>query len=1217
MTSPTKLLLSELIRQHIAGKTVIGLDTSPTGTGKTTSGSEFFRDLNDFLINTDENHTLKIVIVASQHRYLGQYWKNGYYKDAIRFLGSQEYARKLLEITQGKEMTVPVAVADEIVKEGLTPWNCPLQEDSEWLEEFAALAPRPTVALPEFRSVCRKHLLPRLQTTAPDVLFHPCNRSCPIAGGDFFSGQEAASPHQPAMQEIQKPGAPRIALITAAKLRYRAASFTESNGEIVEQAIDFKEIERAIFVFEEANEVFETSMSYVDENSAAIEYLSCASLISEFFRRRRKQNKTLKRFYDRSRTIYLTSRSNAICKKGTWLPVNIYMAPSKTKRGQARPGHLMSVCRDRASIAIGDIPKFDLTINGGNGGIPQSYRLEINDTAPSQLTVVIRSIFRKAIIPFVRHFVRAEAMAGAPVNTRRVTQEVYETLQMHSATARELIALATSSIDSERSGRNIRSPGNNTFADDHYYLHGVAFAEIRHRENTKNDDHPSSLSLFVSHAPPEQTLFRLLQARNSILLSSASVKLRSPLTNLNLDWLLSKHRGILGSLPDGADRVVLDLDQRGSPLNEKKDAIVNELFDVRRWEQNTPDIRIFPVRDGDEREYEDGLNALLAKIEELNAIDVPVVCIVATNSYRNARKILRRLTDLCEDARIGELIGINTDRVKQGLSVMERWVSNDAPARAANGLVVASEHSMLFDSIEDGVARCMGRLLGCEQVRNGIVVGVYKKMMRGANFRVDTQNVVLSRIGKNYLRHQHEAGESHRYLDFNGVVFAEHPRSFVTSDNYRRVAIQAISIGDRTLQQELTAKLRAGSVIPIQHAVKWSDFGAMAVVDLTNQGVGRFVRCRVPLPAHRFLILSDKHARLFMLGNGGSRPDEIMTTPDLRVLSVACKQYWIDRTISCDGEDGGVAEWISRSYKGGVPLTPIELEAIRDVRDFLSDPSNHAIPASTFLSVISAAIRTRIPGSGPAARVRAACEQALHSSYIRTSKEERTLACAKTNTYIIRHAGSGRISLLSYPRYPSNMKSIKGELMLLKPRELFEIAYPAGDERAIEMALRAIRGRDYLEYEVKAAIDHETFMGAVLDGSHEAGDFLVTMDGVNLLLDCKTTAIASKYSPWNRSREDLADEVTKKTRRLAASTGKNADAFVFMCSAWPYHDMWYTDSFLQEDCNVPVYWMDACTLLNAARMPLELKTTLTFIVNAIKSGRNGKPGDADTAREPV
>jgi hypothetical protein len=186
---------------------------------------------------------------------------------------------------------------------------------------------------------------------------------------------------------------------------------------------------------------------------------------------------------------------------------------------------------------------------------------------------------------------------------------------------------------------------------------------------------------------------------------------------------------------------------------------------------------------------------------------------------------------------------------------------------------------------------------------------------------------------------------------------------------------------------------------------------------------------------------------------------------------------------------------------------------------------------------------------------------------------------------------------------------------MLKPRELYELAYPAADERAIATALENIKGSINLDYSVKSSIEHETFMGAVLDGSHEAGDFHVILDGFHLLLDCKTTAVASKFSPWNRSREDRAREVAGKLARFESTCGRKVDAFVFVCSGWPFQDVWYTDPETGSDCGVLVYWMDACTTFEEARMAKEMRITLIDIANSIKKSKSGPANDDNTASD--
>ena len=1243
--TPTKELMAAIIQAHLRGKVVIGIDTSPTGTGKTTSGAEFIHNLEKFLGPLDTTAHLKIVIIASQHRYLGNYWKPGMHEQAIRFLGAEEYARRVRTINN--EVISATERETEMVKDGLIPQNCPLRGNDQWLQEMSNLAERKKINITHFREICRDHLQQKLMYTDPDKLFNPCNAACPLAGGEFFNikmpdrkkrGRTAAfdSVH------IESNG-PRIALITSAKFKYRAGAFYEKDGEVRVRTADFQDISEAIIVFEEACDVIESLLSSNDEMASSTELLSDGAQIWEFFKKRQNQAEWVQLFFQMSSSLYLDKKDSSVVVSNTWVPINIH---------QLNPGRksdfLLPVSRDRMSVVLADAPRYTVRKEGGDSGEPTFYRLLITDNLStkalnrdygvsiikpvalnrpfggqaaaleivppisSPLGSLVSAIFTRSIRPFVRYFYWTRNPSQAVPFRDYVGRAIYETLQVHSGVQKELRELATSRIDCGDPVKNLRH-GGETFSEDYYYKHGIAYCEVHKPSSDATEEDPLKLTLNVSNAPPELLLYDLLKQGNSLLFSSASIKLRSPYTNANIEWLIRKHLGELAETSDKKDRIVIDMDdpRQGKLFRMKRDA-TNALFDSRDWDNNPITPKIFKINkdtESGDTEYIDAYQALLHEIKNLNTLGIPAIGIVLVNSYDHAKELLRRFSYQYDELHVGELYGINTDSNRPGLSILETWVKDGVQQHTATGKSSPIQDSMLFDEIERLVGRQMGTLLGKEAPSNGIVISVRKKIGKGSNFRNDLTGVKLGKAGRRYLGKGVKFVPENPFVDFNFIAWAEHPRNMVNMSNYRRIAVMGVSIGGREMQEKLTQKLKSGDFQSIQRMMKWSRFGVAGVVDNSLQELGRPVRCRTTLPAHRFALLSDTHARLFMLGMGHCRGEEILITPDIESLLRACTEYWIHSSVSCGGENNGAAQWVSDVYQSGKPPDVAELKAVRDIRSFLADINTHVMPKSEYEAKITRVLKEDYEHDKKSQKTRENALAKLRFSYIAVPYDlfcRAKVGGLHANSVILNHVDSDAASVATYRRKFPGKKQGQETVMILKPRELAELAYPACDEFAIRRALDQIVHSTVTSYTVKSSLDSTDFMGAIIDGTHEAGDFMINVGGLNLLLDAKTTALRSEHNPELRSQASIAKEVLNKVRRVEKAEHVKLDAFVFANSGWECQDMWYYDDI--AECPIYVYHMDACTTMHENRMRVEFEKTLQGIVEHIRRRQESHDG---------
>lgn len=1235
--TPTKELMAAIIQAHLSGKVVIGIDTSPTGTGKTTSGAEFIHNLEKFLGPLDTTAHLKIVIIASQHRYLGNYWKPGTHEQAIRFLGAEEYGRRVRTINN--EVMSAAEREAELVKDGLIPHNCPMRGDDQWIQEMSSLAERKKINITHFRDICRGHLQRKLIYTDPDSLFKPCNAACPLAGGEFFNmkmpdrkkGSKAT-----AIDAVHvESDSPRIALITSAKFKYRAGAFYEKDGEVRVRTADFQDISGAVVIFEEACDVIESLLSSNDEMASSTELLSDGAQIWEFFKKRQNQAEWVQWFFQMSSSLYLDKKDSSVVVSNTWVPINIH---------QMNPGRksdfLLPVSRDRMSVVLADAPRYTVRKEGGDSGEPTFYRLLITDNlttnalngdsrtsiikpvTPKPVVVgktaaleivpsvsaplggLVSAIFTRSIRPFVRYFYWTRNPSQTVPFRDYVGRAIYETLQVHTGVQKELRELATSHIDCGDPVKNLRH-GGETFSEDYYYKHGIAYCEVHKPSSDATEEDPLRLTLNVSNAPPELLLYDLLKQGNSLLFSSASIKLRSPYTNANIEWLIRKHLGELVETSDKKDRIVIDMDdpRQGTLFRMKRDA-TNALFDARNWDNNPITPKIFKINkdtESGDTEYIDAYQALLHEIKSLNKLGIPAIGIVLVNSYDHAKELLRRFSYQYDDLHVGELYGINTDNNRPGLSILETWVKDGVQQHTATGKSSPIQDSMLFDEIERLVSRQMGTLLGKDAPLNGIVISVRKKIGKGSNFRNDLTGIKLGKAGKRYLGKGLKGVAENPFVDFNFIAWAEHPRNMVNMTNYRRIAVMGVSIGGRDMQEKLTQKLKSGDFQSIQRMMKWSQFGVAGVVDNTLQELGRPVRCRSMLPAHRFALLSDTHARLFMLGMGHCRPEEILVTPDIESLQKACTEYWMYSSVPCGEENNGAAQWVSDVYQSGKPPDVVELKAVRDIRSFLAVADTHVMPKSEYEARLLRALKDDYELDKKSQRICQSALDSLRNSYIAVPYD---LFCrAKVgglyaNSLILNHVHSGAASVVTYRRKFPGKKHAREIVMILKPRELIELAYPAGDEFAIRRTLDQIIHSTVTSYAVKSALDTSDFMGAICDGTHEAGDFLINVGGLSLLLDAKTTALRSEHNPEMRPQASIAKEVLAKVRRIEKSQHVKLDAFVFANSGWQYQDMWYYDDI--AGCPIYVYHMDACTTMHPNRMRVEFEKTLQGIVEHIR-----------------
>jgi hypothetical protein len=1246
---PTKELMAAVIRAHHAGQVVIGIDTCPTGTGKTTSGAQFLDNLENFLATLDAATELKIVIIASQHRYLGNYWKPGTHEKAIRFLGAEEYARRVRAINN--EILLASERMPEMIKDGLMPPDCPLRSNDAWHKEMSSLAERKKISMTQLRDVCRTHLQEKLAYVAPDRLLTPCNTACPLAGGTFF-GVPSAKDQDPARYNVPQPTGvptPRIALITSAKFRYRVAAFEVKDGQIRVRTADFQEISNAVILFEEACDVFESLLSTNDETASSTELLSDGAQTFEFLKKHRDQAPWVDTSYQLAASLYLDRTAQKAAKVvigDTWLPINIYQASAKGKSD-----FLLPVSRDRVAVVMADAPRYILKPEGGAPGHPAYYRLLLTDglsvsagrgnygpsairpTQPKRdasmpvhapapkadatveaftmpLGSIVSALFKRSIRSLVRYFHWSWNPEKMSISFRDfVSQRLQETLQFHSNVQRELRELVLSHIDCGDPVKNLRS-AEEIFSEDYYYKHGIAYCEI-HKPNAEAvEDDPLRLTLNISNAPPELMAYELLKRGNSLLFSSASIKLRSPYTNLNLDWLIRKHLGELTQVALKKDRIVIDMDDARWPeLVRLKRWVIDDLLVVREWEQRPVRPIIFKIdreKESGDSEYLNAYEALVPEIRRLNKKGIPAIGIVLVNSYDHARELLRKFCYQHDELRIGELCGINTDTSRTGLSVLETWVRGGIQQKNAAGRSSPLQDSMLFDEIERVVARQMGMLLSRDDPMNGIVVSVRKKIGKGANLRNDLSGLKLGTAGRRYLGPHARLDPANPYVDFNFLAWAEHPRNMVNIVNYRRIAVMGISIGGREMQEKLTQRLRANDFFSIQRMMKWSRYGAAGVLDATLQELGRPVRCRTRLPVHRFVLLSNTHARLFMLGMGSSVSAEFLVTPDIKSLHTACTDYWLDSSVPCNGEGEGAAGWVSDIYRRTRKPSLSELKAVRDIRGFLGDPNTHVMGQTEFEGRLARALKDDYGTTQACRLVREEALVRLRASFIVVSYDlfcRAKVGGSVANTVILNHIDTGAVSVLSYRRKFPGKKAGNETMVLLKPREMFELAYPACDELAIRRVLDALVQSAVTHYQVKAALDTQDFLGAIIDGTHEAGDFLVIIAGMRLLIDAKTTALFSAYSPERRDLDSVRQEVLSKSRRLEQAEGFLPDAFIFANSGWECQDMWYYDEL--PDCPVPVYHMDACTTMNEAYMRVEFEKTLQGIVYHLQNRQSG------------
>jgi hypothetical protein len=1227
----TIAVLKEVILEHLAGGVAIGIDTAATGTGKTTSASAFLNNLDVFLEGLDNERRLKVVIVASQHRYLGNYWKPGSHQRVIRFLGADEYGRRVRELA-GQPLR-PEEVEERMVGDGLIPPHCPLRHDRDWQRKVVATAEHKRIMLTDFRDVCREHLKPKLQTAEPALLFEACNHACPLAGASYFG---AALPHDlPLNPQVQafRSRRPRIALLTSAKLRYRAAAFYAHSGEINVRNADFQDITDAVFLYEEAADVSEAMLSYIDEKSVQIELLNAAALAHDLFNRRQFEHGWIQNFCNQTSSIYFGVPADTIVQGGKWLPVNVYQTDTRS------PGnYLLPVSRDRCALVMADFPRYTLQKRFRPDGTPYCFCLYIatqespktpflpqvvrpagtstqgsvqpgpNVSPTIPLINLVRATFSRGVKSFVTyfHWVYKEHKYSPPIPFRdHVTLELTENFQLHSAVNRELNELVLSEIDFSENVKSVRAKTQDIFAEDYYYKHGIAFCEIHRTGGDTNEREPLKISLNVSSPPPESVIFNQLKNRNSIIFSSATIRVRSPYTNINLDWVLRKFHSDPELRSQGRHQVIDVDDPSRADLFRLKRQATSALYEARHWDERPLEVNIFAISKDHPREdaeYLDGYSEIAKKIHDWNKHGIPVIGIVLANNYEHARELLRQFERNHLELNISELCGINTDAARPGLSILETWITGGRIERSANAAPSPTRDSMLFDEIESAVSARMGPLLSLDEPRNGLVVSVIKKIGKGANFRNDLSNVKLGKCGHAYMGKDFRIDARNPFVDFNLLAFAEHPKNFVNQFNYRRITVQAVSIGDRGMREILTQQLRAANFKVIQKLMKWSSFGAMGALESTIQGVGRIARCRAPLPINRCIILSDTHARLVMLGVGVTTPGELPVTPDLSRIERECIEYWLDSTIPCEDEDAGSAEWVREVYTSELGKKVDALKAVRDVRMFLAEPAHHMMTQESFERALAGAFGNDYDQSSATQSIQHEALHRLRQSYIPTTRAQLALACVAPNSnQIILCNGKKRLSVISYRVHRPVKKSEQDVIMLLKPRELYELAYPAADEVAIQRVLERLNGNTIELFEVHSALRHEQFMGPIINGTHEAGDFYLKVRKVNILLDAKTTAVRSLHSPQLRDVESVRKEVLSKTARFTKGTGIKIDAFVFANSGWELQNMWYRDEL--PDCNVSVFHMDACTTMHFEKMTVEFSRTLTEIAHHIEMGR--------------
>lgn len=160
---------------------------------------------------------------------------------------------------------------------------------------------------------------------------------------------------------------------------------------------------------------------------------------------------------------------------------------------------------------------------------------------------------------------------------------------------------------------------------------------------------------------------------------------------------------------------------------------------------------------------------------------------------------------------------------------------------------------------------------------------------------------------------------------------------------------------------------------------------------------------------------------------------------------------------------------------------------------------------------------------------------------------------------------------------------------------------------AIRTVLASLQEHAICRYEVKSALDTSDFNGAIKNGTHEAGDFLVQMRGFSLLLDAKSTSVHSTYNPSERDQADVGREVLGKCARFHQAYGRFPDAFIFVTSGWDYQDAWLTEDV--PGC-VPIFHMDACTSMSAQRMNVEFDKTLQEITGVLESMRSQSDNQA-------
>ena len=343
-----------------------------------------------------------------------------------------------------------------------------------------------------------------------------------------------------------------------------------------------------------------------------------------------------------------------------------------------------------------------------------------------------------------------------------------------------------------------------------------------------------------------------------------------------------------------------------------------------------------------------------------------------------------------------------------------------------------------------------------------------------------------------------------------------------------------------------------------------------------------------------------------MLGLAYCGPGDLLTTPDLERIREKCADYWDSAAVICNDEDAGAAEWASSVYKSGSERRVIPpasaFKAIRDIRTFLCRPENHVLFADSFEKQTAAAFKNDYGRAKEDIAVRNCAVAKLRQSYMTASPEqlERARVSRRSNEVILNHGGR-RVSIIAYRQRLPTRRSQKA-VMLLKPRELCELAYPAADEAAILDVLEGLHARNAVHFEVQSAISHESFMRPIHDGTHEAGDFFVKIRDINILLDAKTAAVRSLHNPEIRGVDSIRAEVLSKTARFEKGTGIKIDAFVFANSGWKLQKMWYPDEVPR--CRIAVFHMDACTTLSRARMAVEFERTLGDIVTHVERQRS-------------